>query len=159
MRRLPSASPRSSPVTTMLPGDDQVVALLRDLLAELRGFRADLRRDRAAAPLADRLIVAVHATVGGEAFTAASLCALAKSPLAIRLELHAICDDIARGLDLPGAGRRVGRFLAKNLHYEADGLRLISLGKVRGGGAYKIEVAAETRNPKNLSVFTWNGRT
>jgi len=124
----------------------EALDLLRELVAVQREMLAVLRRQAVAAPLADRLIQAVHALLEGEAFTAAQLLALADSPLSTRIELRAVVEDIVRGeLDQPGAGRMFGRFLARNSQHEAAGLRLVSLGKGRDGLIYRIELATKTR--------------
>jgi hypothetical protein len=124
--------------------------LLRAILDELRGLRADLRRQAAAAPIADRLVQAVHGLLGSEAFTAAQLLALADSSLSTRLELRSVVEDIVGDdLERAGAGRVFGRFLARNSQHAVDGVRLVSLGKSRDGFAYRIVVATETRKAWN----------
>jgi hypothetical protein len=124
--------------------------LLRELVAEVRGLRADLRRRAAAVPIADRLIQAVHALLGSDVFTAPQLIALADSPLSTRLELRGVVEDIVGGIDRPGAGRVFGRFLRKNSQHAVDGVQLVSLGKSRGGLVYRIEVETKTRK-----VWNW----
>jgi hypothetical protein len=129
--------------------DDEAVTLLRELVAGQALILAELRamrRQSAAVPIADRLVQAVHALVGSEAFTAAKLLDLADSPLSTRLELRSVVEDIVRGdVDQPGAGRMFGRFLARNSQHAVDGLQLVSLGKTRDGFAYRIEVETKTR--------------
>jgi len=129
--------------------DDLLIAIL----AELRGLRADMRRQSVTAPLADRLILAAHPVVD-QPFNQAELLARAASRLSSRLELRAVVDDVCRGLDLPGAGRRLGRFLADNVQHEVEGLRLVYVGKSRRGRVYRIELAAQTRARLNAWEFS-----
>jgi hypothetical protein len=144
-------------VRPALFGEPLSVDVLRELLAvqratldELRGIRADLRRQVIAAPLADRLLAAVRGVMETAPFTAGRLLALADSPLSTRLELRAVVEDIVRGdLDQAGAGRVFGRWLARNSQHEAAGLRLVSLGKSRDGFVYRIELATKTRGARN----------
>ena len=133
-----------------------LAAILRELVAgqcevltELRALRAQLRRQAAAAPLADRLVQATYALLESETFTAPQLLALADSPLSTRLELRAVIEDVVRDIDQPGTGRRLGRFLAANTQHECEGLRLVSLGKTREGLVYRVELATETRRARN----------
>lgn len=119
--------------------------LLLEIRDELRAVHATLRRQAAAAPLGDRLVGAVHEVLGSEPFTAPQLLALASSPLSTRRELRAAVEDVVRDVDVPGAARRLGKFLAANTQHCAEGLRLTSLGKTRDGHAYRVAVATETR--------------
>jgi len=119
---------------------------LRALAIEIRALRADLRRQAAAVPIADRFVQAVHGLLGNESFSAAQLLTLADSTLSTRLELRAVVEDIVRGdIHHPGAGRMFGRFLAKNSQHAVEALRVVPLGKTRDGFVYRIEVATKTR--------------
>ena len=127
-----------------------LAAILRELVSEVRGLRADLRRNATAAPLADRLLQAAHALLGKETFTAPQLLALADSPLSTRVELRAVVEDVVRGeIDQPGAARKLGKFLATNTQHECEGLRLVLLGKTREGLVYRVELATKTRAARN----------
>lgn len=124
-------------------------AILCAILAEVRGLRADLRRTATAAPLADRLVQAVRGLLEGAKFNQAQLLALANSRLSTRLALRSVVEDIVGDVDQPGAGRRLGRFLAANMQHQVEGLRLVSLSKGRDGRVYRIVVATETRAARN----------
>lgn len=129
--------------------DDVVVGLLRSINDRL-GVLVELQRRQAVAPLADRFLAAVFATLETEPFTAVDLLALARTPLSTRTELRAVVEDVVRGdLDQGGAGRRLGRFLRANGQVRSEGLVLVSLGKRRDRYVYKIERATET-------VAAWN---
>src|SRR5439155_24074149 len=114
-RRSPTMSIGSLPSRRRDHRPDELVMLLREILDELRGLHATLRRQAAAVPLADRLLIAVYGIVASDPFTASTLLELADSPLSTRLELRSVVEDIVRGeLDHPGAGRKFGKFLAAN---------------------------------------------
>ena len=123
-----------------------------DLLREIRDELGLMRRGQAVAPLADRALQAIHGLLGNDAFTAPDIVVLAASPLSTRGDLRAVVRDVVRGeLDQAGAARKFGKFLAGNSQHEANGLRLVFIGKTRPGGSYRVEpVATETRNGWNL---------
>jgi hypothetical protein len=122
------------------------VALLREIRAEMRELRAEVRElRRAQAPLADRLVRAIHRAIAGEPFAAGRLLDLASTRLSTRAELRAVLVGVVGDLEAPGAGRKLGKFLAANSR-EWDELRLVALGKSRDGLLYRCEFCGE--NPR-----------
>jgi hypothetical protein len=131
----------------------EILIVHREQLSVQRETLAVQRRQAAAEPLADRLLRAVHGLLEGATFTAPMLLELATSPLSTRRELHAVVEDIVRGgIEQAGAGRSLGRFLASNARHRAGVLILVSLGKTRAGGAYRIDVATKTRDVWNAGI-------
>jgi hypothetical protein len=116
------------------------IDLLRELLAEVRALRADLAAQRAAAPLADRVIEAIEHVVGGEAFDATRVIRLARERVPGRERLRAAIAEIVRDLYAPGAGRRLGRWLAQHV------------GSVTASGDFRLENSAQTRNGAGYRV-------
>jgi hypothetical protein len=114
--------------------DDEAVALLRELVAEVRELRA------AVAPeLAQRVAVlaALHGAFGGEAFTA--LDALER---AAEEPLGECAKALVPLLGAPLGGlRRLARRLAKLAGKAAGGLVLTRVGDDRGAYLYVIEAA------------------
>jgi hypothetical protein len=129
----------------------EVAELLHALLAEVRGLRAEFAEQRAAAPLADRALAAIDGVLGAEPFDAGRLLALARERVPGRARLRAVVVEVVRDLDAPGAGRRLGRWLAQHVGYATASceFRLENPHETRNGAAYRVvhaaEVATETR--------------
>jgi len=113
-------------------------ALLRELIAEVRGLRMDLAR-QAGAPvqaegLAD-LLEAIAFTVGDRMFTAPELAKFAEAapPEKLLTALHA-----AGGTN----PRKVGKLLRRMEKQECGGWRVVQIGTDRDGILWKVVPAS-----------------
>lgn len=128
-----------------------VVALLSELLVEMRALRAELGAQRAAAPLFDRTLEAIENVLGDEPFDAARLLSLSCERVPGRARLRAVVVAIVRDPDAPGAGRRLGRWLAQHAGDASASceFRLQNSHQTRNGSGYRVVriagVASETR--------------
>jgi len=117
---------------------DETNDLLRALLAEIRGLRADLAGKGLAAPktasLQD-LIDAIAFTVGDRAFTAGELIAFADVAPPERLQnvLHA-----AGGTN----PRKVGKLLHRLSKQDLSGWQVLRIGFERDGIIWKVQAAS-----------------
>jgi hypothetical protein len=118
--------------------NDASTDLLRELVAEVRGLRADLvahRRERKLSP-ADRAVLStvlptIAATVGDRVFTVSELVAHAQLPAATELR---------EAIATAGGAHALGRLLKRGEHADVGGLALETLGVDRDGRMWRIVV-------------------
>ena len=117
---------------------DETNALLRALIAEVKGLRADLARqigvEDPASTMAD-LVEAIAFTVGDRVFTAPELAKFAEAapPEKLQIALHA-----AGGTN----PRKVGKLLSRLEKQECGGWRVIQIGTDREGIIWKVVPAS-----------------
>ena len=123
---------RAAPVSPARP-PDTIVSLLSELVAEVRGLRADLTRDRRpAAHAADHVafMLALGAAVADRAFSAREV------------NQHAALVDGALRAALAGAGlvnaRRIGKFFRTIEGQTIAGLRLDRIGSDSEGVVWRV---------------------
>lgn len=132
-------------------------------LSELRAQTALLRRlvdgqATTAPPLADRFLAAAHRALGAAPFDAATLVRLAQQPLSSRRDLCGCVREVVDDVHAPGAGRRLGRWLARHRGYlTASEFRLENLRETRAGAAWRVLPPAgfdgKTRDSDDASVL------
>jgi len=119
----------------------EAVELLRALIAEVRGLRADMaERTRGALSRADRIkletaLPAICAAVGTLGFTVASLSEHANLTGDTRLR---------DALTTCGTGRAIGKLLRRGAGHDIGGLRLRQIGN-DGSNVWQVEKGGESR--------------
>ncbi|MBB3020664.1 hypothetical protein FHR70_003750 [Microvirga lupini] len=113
-------------------------ALLRVLISEVRGLRADIARQAGAPVQADSLAAlldAIASAVGARVFTASELADFAEAapPEKLLTALH------AAGGTSP---RKVGKLLRRMEKQELAGWRVLQVGSDRDGIIWKVEPAS-----------------
>lgn len=134
----------------------ELIELQRQQLAELRALRAELQAQRQATP-ADELLQAVHQVLGGDAFDAGRLVRLAREPLSTRRRLRLAVIAIVGDLQVDGAGKRLGRWLARHRgHITADcDFRLENPRETRSGASYRVARVAEVADESRAACNPW----
>ncbi|HZH10567.1 MAG TPA: hypothetical protein VEZ24_09360 [Microvirga sp.] len=120
---------------------DETNTLLRALIAEVKGLRADLARQTGAEDPASTLgdlVEAIAFTVGDRVFTAPELAKFAEAapPEKLQIALHA-----AGGTN----PRKVGKLLRRMEKQECGGWRVVQIGSDRDGLLWKVQPASLAR--------------
>jgi hypothetical protein len=135
-----AAVPRSSPLPVATTDD-----LLRELIAEVRGLREDLRAGRAAPSLSrtDRVLVGkllapIAGVFGSEPFTSAEVVEHKSDALRV------VCGGLS--------ARQLGPLLRRATNVPIGGLVVTCLGTEAGAVLWQIFEVPEFPGNKNLSV-------
>jgi hypothetical protein len=123
-------------ISTRAAVPDTTEALLRELVEEVRGLRADLARERGRSPARDAsveaLLPVLAAAVADRAFTSREVVE------------HAVVDGALRAaLDKAGVvtGRQLGKWLRRAEGRAIAGVRLERIGTDRDGVIWRVRVS------------------
>jgi len=127
---------RTSPHSAALESTG-LVDLVRELIAEVRGLRADLRGTPAAASASIASIVemlpAISATLGDKVFSLVDLAAMGTLP-----DNEALRRALAPVLGRDGGLRSLGRSFARCVGRDCDGYELLKVGTCRDGSLWQV---------------------
>lgn len=140
--------------------DEDLISEMRRLRLAVEALQADFKAAGIGAPppLADRLLEAVYAVLACETFDANTLMEICATPLSTRQGLREIVIQITRSISSPGAGRRLGRFLAQHRDHVAGDLRLVAVGAGRSGRQWRVASFADiTRGRQHWPSFRGRG--